>query len=459
MAKLKWKLEGDCNSKFFHACFANKGRKRVLEMRLNGVVHESLESIHQGAVEFFQNSLQGEPTMEQPSLEGLIDLVILEEENVSLLQPLTLKEVFEALSSIPNHSTLGPDGFGSGFYKSSWEVVKIDVWKAVLEFFMTKDLPKFSTASYLVLIPKMESPTGFDKFRPISLCSVFYKICSKIIVSRLTVDMAKAYDRVDWGFLILVLRSPWYSVMMNGTVKGFFPGGRGLRQGDPLSPYLFIIQQEVLSRLIHRSVRENQFGLFSQARGMPIISLLMYADDVMVFSNGSQRRKQWLLRQMGFMEGIFPFKYLGVSIIRGQLKQAHLEDMVNKVPQVTIAKIQRLMSSFFWGEADGRDKRKWLAWNKICNPVEEGGLSIRSLQDIQKALHMRFAWNLIQDINHVLFEGEFPQRVWSFFGNLFGIPLGKSWKQHVGIWFRRASSSSQVGFIVGILPIIVTWRL
>ena len=77
--------------------------------------------------------------------------------------------------------------------------------------------------------------------------------------------------------------------MMNGTVKGFFPGGRGFRQGDPLGPYLFFIQQVVLSLLIHRNVQENQFGLFSQARGTPIISHLMYANDVMVFSNGSQR--------------------------------------------------------------------------------------------------------------------------------------------------------------------------
>lgn len=65
----------------------------------------------------------------------------------------------------------------------------------------------------------------------------------------------------------------------------------------------------------------------------------------------------------------------------------------------------------------------------------------------------------IEDINHVLFEGEFPHRVWSFFGSLIGIPLGRTWKQNAEIWFRRASSSSQVGVIVGIIPIIITWRL
>ncbi|XP_041016179.1 uncharacterized protein LOC121258703 [Juglans microcarpa x Juglans regia] len=110
MTKSKWKVEGDRNSKFFHACLANKRIKRVLEIRSNEVVHESPESIHQGAVEFFQTSLQGEPLVEQPRLEGLIDPIILEEDNVSLLHPPTLEEVFEALSSIPNHSTPGPDG-------------------------------------------------------------------------------------------------------------------------------------------------------------------------------------------------------------------------------------------------------------------------------------------------------------------------------------------------------------
>ncbi|XP_042944671.1 uncharacterized protein LOC122278558 [Carya illinoinensis] len=64
-----------------------------------------------------------------------------------------------------------------------------------------------------------------------------------------------------------------------------------------------------------------------------------------------------------------------------------------------------------------------------------------------------------EDINHVLFEGDFPRKIWLTFSNLFGLPMGRNWEQHVSSWFRRAKSSSQVGYIVGLMPVIITWRL
>ena len=521
--------------------------------------------------------------------------------------------------------------------------------------------------------------------------------------------------------------------MLNGTTKGFFQGGRGLRQGDSLSPYLFIILQEVLSRLLKHSVAEKRIGQFSQARGTPLISHLMYADDIVIFLNGSKNsirellrvfekyenwsghminkdktsmffsrkislaRKRALKRMTGFSEGSFPFKYLGVPIVLGRLKQRHLEEMVNKVwkkisgwkmkilssggrlillrhvlssmalhlfavlqvPNSIIKVLNRLMSTFFWGEVNGKGKKKWVAWTNICKPVEEGGLGLRNLDDMQKALHMRFAWNLIQgkslwarffkekyvgsspwslldtkkgtrfwkmivksipnilnnskwrirdgnilfwydkwredgpliddfhivgnpllqikdckmsnswdvdlltnlvgqnnvdniiealarckggsdvliwtkhdsgnfntksawdcirvrgssmgwhswvwhkslplkisiamwkawnmalsvddrlrrigipivsrcdccdkgsyeDQNHVLFEGVFATKIWHYCGTIFGLPIGRSWMETVTAWFRRASSSSQVGRLVGFLPSIITWQL
>ena len=126
------------------------------------------------------------------------------------------------------------------------------------------------------------------------------------------VDMAKAYDRVDWNFLLEVFRcfgfslsfcdliracisNIWYYVLLNGTMRGFFQGGRGLRQGDRLLPYLFIIIKEVLSRLLKQSVSSHKIGNFSQPRGTPQISHLMYADDIMIFLNGGKKSVRELL--------------------------------------------------------------------------------------------------------------------------------------------------------------------
>ncbi|KAF5441975.1 hypothetical protein F2P56_037069 [Juglans regia] len=180
-------MKGDRNTNFFHACLANKRRKRVVDIRCwNGMVFNSPESLHQGAVDFFSNFLQGMPTRLLTDLSTLISPVISDSDSSILCSVPTMNEVFSALSSIPSNSALGPDGFGLGFFKSYWEVVKEDVLEAISEFFVSKQLPRFFTASFLVLIPKVDNPSGFDKFRPISLCLVFYKICSKIIVNCLT---------------------------------------------------------------------------------------------------------------------------------------------------------------------------------------------------------------------------------------------------------------------------------
>lgn len=182
------------------------------------------------------------------------------------------------------------------------------------------------------------------------------------------VDMAKAYDRVEWQFLLHVLSSfgfpvrfcklidqcistLWFLVMMNGTMQGFFKSSSGLRQGDPLSPYLFIIMQEVLTRLLKRGFQERRIGCFSHSRGASAITHLMYADDLVIFANAGKKSirelkkvlclyESWSgqkinkektaiffsencsvawkgerLRDTSFKEGQFPITYLGVSVV------------------------------------------------------------------------------------------------------------------------------------------------
>ncbi|KAF5474793.1 hypothetical protein F2P56_006657 [Juglans regia] len=250
----------------------------------------------------------------------------------------------------------------------------------------------------------------------------------------------------------------------------FFKGKQGLRQFDPLSPYLFIIMQEVFSRLLKNSFETGKIGQFVQARGTPIISHLMYADNIVIFANGGKRsmrvlmevlnkyeewtgqvlskeksaiffskkisvsRKHALLCSTGFTEGSFPFTYLGVPIVDGRLKACDFGDLLGKVnkkiagwkmkilsaggrtimlrhvlssiathllavldvPKVVIRSLNKLLSSFFWGESGGKSRRKWISWKYICTPTDEGGLGIRDFGDVQRALHMKLAWNLIK---------------------------------------------------------------
>ncbi|XP_022870746.1 uncharacterized protein LOC111389988 [Olea europaea var. sylvestris] len=352
----------------------------------------------------------------------LLRPVITAADNVSLCKTLGLEEVKEALWSIPSDSSLGLDGFSANFFVHAWDIIQDYLLEVAKEFFGGRPLTMALGATNIVLIPKVEAPSNFAQFRPISLCSVICKVLSKIMVTRLAsllegiisleqaafvrgrsifdnisiaqemvhdlhknvrggnilmiLDMAKAYDRVNWWFLLLVLKkvgfskewrnlifncisSPFFSIMLNGMTRGFFKPSRGLRQGDPLSPYLFILTQKMLSRLINRDVGNGRVIPF-HTKGM-VVHHLAYADDLLLFLNGGKKideqsdgnyksvrvfiravvskekstlifskhitnfRRKSLLALTGFREGGLPCTYLGLPLYTGQLT-AHLFD-------------------------------------------------------------------------------------------------------------------------------------
>lgn len=96
--------------------------------------------------------------------------------------------------------------------------------------------------------------------------------------------------------------------MMNDTYKGFFKSARGLLQGDHLSLYLFILMEEVLTRLLKKGFEDGQIGQFFHPRSAPIISHLLYADDL-IFVNGGKGLVKALLRTLEKYE-----RWLGQSV-------------------------------------------------------------------------------------------------------------------------------------------------
>lgn len=159
-------------------------------MQLNdGTVLNSPEEIYLGATIYFQNFLVDNSNVEHADLFHMLESVVSEEENSALCHPQSMEEVKDTIFSILRYSAQGPDGFGSKFCMVCWKVIKEDVLEVVQDFFKGSLLPRFYTSFYIVLIPGVKNPKSFDKFRPISLCSVAtpvaYKICSKLLVKRM----------------------------------------------------------------------------------------------------------------------------------------------------------------------------------------------------------------------------------------------------------------------------------
>ncbi|KAK4384483.1 hypothetical protein Sango_3056100 [Sesamum angolense] len=202
-------------------------------------------------VSYFKTLLGGQRMQRKINLEFLrqhIKHSLFSEEADTICAPVTLAEIKDAAFDIAEDSAPGPNGYTAGFFKASWSVVGKEVSEAVSEFFRTGKLLKQVNATLLVLIPKVQMPSKVSDFRPIACCNVIYKIITKIIVKRMQlvlhllidysqnafvpgrnisdnillaqellagynqaklpprctikVDIQKAYDSVDWDFLI-----------------------------------------------------------------------------------------------------------------------------------------------------------------------------------------------------------------------------------------------------------------
>lgn len=258
-------------------------------------------------------------------------------------------EIANILKKLNPSKAPGPDGYSPGFFKAAWPIVGDEVLLSISNFFVTAFMPRSTNATLLTLVPKKPGATGITDYRPISCCNTTYKTISRLLVKRLKpilprvilpnqtafvqgrllientllaseivqgyhrkggekritlkVDIAKAFDTVRWEFLFNCLRSfnvpevyirwlegcvctPSYSVAFNGSMYGYFKGKRGLRQGDPLSPYLFVLVMNCLSMALDRAASQGQFHYHPRC-GKSKLTHLSFADDLLIFSDGS----------------------------------------------------------------------------------------------------------------------------------------------------------------------------
>ncbi|CAN1148464.1 LINE-1 retrotransposable element ORF2 protein [Linum perenne] len=389
---------------------------------------DSHGEISKVAVRFYQQLLGEKSQVSTPDLDPLISLKLEYQEAEELGRNITAAEIKKALFSIHNEKSPGPDGFTALFFKDSWNVVGEDLITAVLSFFEDGVMPRYVNSIALTLIPKQKNAAEMRSFRPISCCNVVYKVASKVIANRLAkvlpalvsmnqtafikgrnisdgillahemlspynrtkvssrcaiqVDLMKAFDSVEWPFILGVLKamaipsnvigwieacftSTMLSVNVNGSLCGYFPAKRGFRQGDPISPYLFVLSMEVLSCLFRKAVEERRFALHPQCKGIALTHLI-FADDLLVFTKASteavdvvtdileefrrysglrfnpdksqiymagvdETTAEEIVSRSGFCRGHLPFRYLGVPLTTGKLRSKDCRSLLDKI--------------------------------------------------------------------------------------------------------------------------------
>jgi hypothetical protein len=181
-----WLQAGDKNTSFFHKQAKARQHKNTVEeiKKSTGEVVNSFEEIKKEASSHFKNlyTQDGVDNKEQ-SLQFMeqIPQLIKEQDNQELTKVVTEAEVKAVVYQFDPDKSPGLDGFTLHFYRNCWEIIKKDLLCMIRYVQTTCKLGGATNTSFLALIPKVKNANSFDRFHPISLCNVSYKILTKII--------------------------------------------------------------------------------------------------------------------------------------------------------------------------------------------------------------------------------------------------------------------------------------
>ncbi|GJU24535.1 hypothetical protein Tco_1163156 [Tanacetum coccineum] len=364
-AKVDWLRDGDANFAYFHKSV----KSRVTRSRIDIVT-----------------DLEG--TVTPLNVSNMFQKRLNEMDALEMIRAVSDKEIKDAVFSMGNDISSGPDSFTAAFFKEAWDIVATDVISAIREFFVNGKLLKEINHTIIALIPKVASPACVNDFRPISCCNVLFKCITKILSNRIKeslkslispnqstfvpgrsisdnilltqelihiyhldrgsprcafkIDIQKAYDMVNWSFLKEVLI------------------------GDPLSPYLFTPVMEILTLMIRRRVRDADLFTYHQYCSKLELVNLCFVDDLFLFAHGDANSASVImsaldefkqvsgltpslskstayfcnvlnhvnlsiLQILPFKEGRLPVKYLGVPLVSYQLIYRDCKELIEKV--------------------------------------------------------------------------------------------------------------------------------
>jgi hypothetical protein len=342
-SRINWLREGEANTKYFHIHTSHRRRKNYIpQITHNDTILVEQTQIEDAFAEHYEQLFSTPPDRDF-SID--LDAIGVPRHNLTLLDTeFTEEEVWAAVKDTPGDRSPGPDGFTGIFLRACWQTIKGDIMAVFKAVYLgrTHGFAKLNKA-LITLLPKKQDASTVQDYRPISLVHCIVKLIAKVMSLRLApvlptlvspnqsafikgraihdnfmlvqqmaksfhnantptvllkLDIARAFDTVSWPFIVellqhlgfghiwinivcLLLSTASTRILINSVPGDEIFHHRGVRQGDPLSPMLFVLAMEVFHLLIDFAARLGLLAVLPGSRGACRTSL--YADDTVVF--------------------------------------------------------------------------------------------------------------------------------------------------------------------------------
>ncbi|RVW79372.1 E3 SUMO-protein ligase MMS21 [Vitis vinifera] len=472
---------------------AHRRNNAMGRIKVNGEWLVEEQEVKEGIVNSFQQLLT-EDMVWQADI-GNIQVGCISQQDAECIEvPFEETEIHSALMEMNGDKAPGPDGFSVAFWQNAWAFAKEEIMEMFKEFHEHNTFVRSLNNTFLVLIPKKSGAEDLGDFRPISLLGGLYKLLAKVLANRLKrvigkvvssaqnafvmgrqildaslianevidswqkrkekglickLDIEKAYDSINWNFLMKVLQkmgfgNKWvgwmwscvssakFSILVNGVPAGFFPSTRGLRQGDPLSPYLFVMGMEILDVLIRRAVEGGYLSgcnIRGGSRTSLHISHLFFADDTIVFCEASKDQVShlswilfWFEAASGLRMNLAKSEIIPVGEVEEILElAAELGCRVGSLPSHYLGLPLGVpnRASSMWDGVEERVRRRLALWKRqyiskggritlikmswpvcqftkclssVCLKKRNGGLGLRRIATLNRALLGKWTW-------------------------------------------------------------------
>ncbi|XP_071687680.1 uncharacterized protein [Rutidosis leptorrhynchoides] len=401
-AKIEWLRVGDSNSNYFHKVVKARNNRLRINAVTNseGVLVEGNEVV-EVFVSHYMDFLGDSKQCMRIVTTDLFQSKITHEMALDMIKVVSDDEIKDAMFNIGDDKESGPDGYTSTFFKKACNIVGNEVCMAVKDFFLNGQLLTEINHTILTLLPKVESPSKVNDYRPISFCNVIYKCISKIITSRIT----SALDAI-----------------ISSNQSAFVPGRRIMDN--------ILITQEIMKNY---HLNRDGFMYHPKCERQEIVNVC-FADDLFIFARANRELIQTIATALDeFKKCSGASKCLGVPLISTRLYQKDfkglidsmrmkIDDWKNKflsftrrvqliksvlssmqvywssvfiLPDSVIKDMEKIMRGFLWCQGEMKKGKSKVKWSGVCLPKEEGGLGIKSLKTWNIALMAYHIWSII----------------------------------------------------------------